>query len=176
MPRCLQIFAEHVQEGLWGGCLIPSWILRSLGSSPAAGEFLAGLASLEIALGKGNRKTQIHFLPMLSKTICAGLTEMLLCRPTSVSVFLQSSHFFLLLYQVSLQFNMSFKTPSAAFNGFPRSSLLSCVLFFPLLIISMVFPRVSASHPLQSSLPHCGCLSLAPHLGSQLFSGPAFNG
>lgn len=119
---------------------------------------------------------QIHFLPMLSKTICAGLTEMLLCCCTWISVLLQSSHFFLLHYQVSPRFNMSFKTPGAAFNGFPRLSLLSCVLFFPLLIISMVFPRVSVSHPLQSSLLHCGCLSLAPHLGSQLFSGPAFSG
>lgn len=95
MPRSLQIFAEHVPEGLKvRGCLLPTWLLQRVGTSSAAGKFLAGLVNLQIAFGKDNEKMQIPFLPMLSKTVCAGLTEILLCCSAWVSVFLQSSHFF----------------------------------------------------------------------------------
>ena len=59
-----------------------AWLLRRMGISPTVGKFLAGLVNFEIAFGKDNIKMQVHFLPILSKAVCAELTETLLCRST----------------------------------------------------------------------------------------------
>lgn len=144
----------------------PHGFCRGWAPAQLQGNFWQGWLIFKLLLGKTMKKYRSLFCPCSAELSVLGLQKYSSAALLGFLFSFRAHIFFLSLHQVSLQFNTSFKTPSAAFNGFPRSSFLSFILLFSLLIISLVFSRVS---PPQKSLPCCSCLSPVPHLGANCF-------
>ena len=131
-----------------------AWLLRRVGTSPTARKFLAELVNLETDFWERQLKsadpfsahTQQSCLRWAYRNTTLLLLHLIFCFP------LEPTFFSLLLHEVSLQFNESFKIPIVVFNDFPRASSLPFLPLLLLLIISVFSFGVSDSYLLQKPL------------------------
>ena len=117
------------------------------------GNFWQGWLILKLLLGETAKKCRSIFCPYSAKLSVLGLRKRSSATPLEFLFSFRPHIFSLLLHEVCLQFNKSFKIPTAVFNGFPRASSLSFIPLLPLLIIFIFSSGIFVSHPLQKPLP-----------------------